>query len=55
MILNYEVLTEISVDSLMGLSKLKQFEEDSNLKINISALGRKFGVDRRTIRKYIDV
>ena len=54
MILNYEVLTEISVDSLMGLSKLKQFEEDSNLKINISALGRKFGVDRRTIRKYID-
>lgn len=54
MILNYEILTEISVNSLMDLGKLKQFEEDSNLKINVSALSRKFGVDRRTIRKYID-
>ncbi|NLW14633.1 MAG: IS21 family transposase [Erysipelothrix sp.] len=54
MILNYEILTDISVNSLMDLGKLKQFEEESNLKINISALSRKFGVDRRTIRKYVD-
>src|SRR5699024_7952662 len=53
-ILNYEILTDISVNSLMDLGKLKQFEEESNLKINISVLSRKFGVDRRTIRKYVD-
>ena len=54
MILNYEILTDISVNNLMDLRKLKQFEEESNLKINLSALSRKLNVDRRTVRKYID-
>lgn len=38
----------------MDLRKLKQFEEESNFKINLSALSRKLNVDRRTVRKYID-
>ena len=38
----------------MDLKKLKALEETTNLKLNVSALARKLGVDRRTARKYIN-
>lgn len=51
MILNYNINTDISVNNLMDLNKLKSFEDESNLKVNASELARELGVDRRTIRK----
>lgn len=54
MILNYDITTDLSVNTLMDLNKLKKFESESNIKINVSDLSRKLGVDRRTARKYID-
>lgn len=54
MILNYNINTDISVNNLMDLNKLKSFEDESNLKVNASELARELGVDRRTIRKYIN-
>ncbi len=54
MILNYDIYTDISVNNLMDLKKLKYYEEETNLKINVCDLARKLGVDRRTVRKYID-
>lgn len=54
MILNYDIYTDITVNNLMDLKKLKYYEEETNLKINASDLARKLGVDRRTIRKYIE-
>lgn len=54
MLLNYDIHTNLKVESLMDLNKLKLLEDESNLKINKSELGRKFGVDRRTIDKYMN-
>lgn len=53
MLLNYEVTTNLKINTLMDLNKLKQFEEASNLKVNRSQLAREMNVDRRTISKYI--
>src|SRR5699024_10977695 len=46
--------TEIEVNSLTDLPKLKLLMESSNMKINKSQLAREFGVDRRTIDKYLN-
>lgn len=54
MIINYDITSEISVNCLTDLNKLKTFEEESSLKLNVSALARELGCDRRTARKYIN-
>lgn len=54
MIINCNINTDISVNNLMDLKKLKVFEQESNIKINRSELARELNVDRRTISKYID-
>lgn len=46
--------TEIEIKSLTDLPKLKLFMESSHMKINKSQLAREFGVDRRTITKYLN-
>ena len=46
--------TEIEINDLTDLPKLKLFMESSNMKINKSQLAREYGVDRRTIDKYLN-
>lgn len=53
MLLNYELTTNLKINTLMDLNKLKQFEDSSNLKVNRSQIAREMNVDRRTISKYI--
>lgn len=53
MLLNYELTTNLKINTLMDLHKLKKLEESSNLKVNRSQLAREMNVDRRTISKYI--
>ena len=54
MLVNYEITTDLSINSLMDLKKLKMFEEESKLKVNKSRLARELNVDRRTVSKYIN-
>ena len=54
MLIQAEITTDIRIECLGDLRKLKEFEGGSNLKINKSELGRKLGVDRRTVVKYIN-
>ena len=42
------------LNSLEDLEKFKVMMDRSNLKINKSQLAREFGVDRRTIDKYLN-
>src|SRR5690625_3190054 len=46
--------TEIEISDLTDLPKLKLFMESSHMKINKSQLAREYGVDRRTIDKYLN-
>lgn len=46
--------TEIEINSLTDLPKLKLLTECLHMKINKSQLAREFGVDRRTIDKYLN-
>lgn len=46
--------TEIEINDLTDLPKLKLLMESSHMKINKSQLAREFGVDRRTIDKYLN-
>lgn len=46
--------TEIEINDLTDLPKLKLFMESSHMKINRSQLAREYGVDRRTIEKYLN-
>jgi len=46
--------TDIEINSLTDLPKLKMLMESSNMKINKSQLARDMGVDRRTIDKYLN-
>lgn len=48
-----DVATEIQIDSLSDLSKLKILMENLKMKINKSKLARELNVDRRTIDKYL--
>ena len=54
MILEIKTPTKIKLDSLKDLKEYKKFMDDNNLKIHISALSRKYKVDRRTINKYLN-
>ena len=47
--------TEIEIKTVSDLGKLKTFVEVNNLsKPNFSEIGRKLGVDRRTVKKHYE-
>src|SRR5690625_3460530 len=48
------ITTEIEINNLTDLPKFKLLMESSDMKINKSQLAREFGVDRRTIDKYLN-
>lgn len=50
---NVDVTTNLAIDSLTDLPKLKILMENLNMKINKSMLAREMGVDRRTIDRYL--
>jgi len=54
MLIQENIITDLKIESLEDLSKLKEFEGGSNLKINKSELARKLRVDRRTVGKYVN-
>lgn len=53
MILKNQIITNIKIESVNDLYKLKPFLEDGTLKINKSQIARELEVDRRTVDKYI--
>ena len=53
MILKNHIITDISINQLDDMHKLKPFWEDGTLKINKSQIARELKVDRRTVDKYI--
>ena len=53
MILKNHIITNIAINQLEDLHKLKPFWEDGTLKINKSQIARELKVDRRTVDKYI--
>ena len=54
MIINCSINTDVSINNLMDLHKLKVLEEEKVIKLNVSQIARELNVDRRTARKYID-
>jgi len=54
MIYSYEINTDIEVKCLEDLHKLKPVIENTDIKVNKSALARELNVDRRTVTKYIN-
>ena len=54
MILKSDIITDLKIESVNDLYKLKPFMEDSTLKINVSQIARELNVDRRTANKYIN-
>ena len=54
MILACQLNTDIHINALDDLHKLKHLIEDNNLRVNVSQLARKLGKDRRTVKKYIN-
>ncbi|MCT4543641.1 MAG: helix-turn-helix domain-containing protein [Vallitalea sp.] len=54
MILKNNLYTNIYINNLEDLKKLKPLMEVSNLKINKSQIARELGVDARTVSKYIN-
>ena len=51
---NNQIITNIKIESVNDLYKLKPFLEDGTLKINKSQIARELEVDRRTVDKYIN-
>lgn len=54
MIIKNNLNTNLIINKLEDLKKLKPFMEVSNIKINKSQIARELGVDSRTVSKYID-
>ncbi len=54
MILKNQIITDIKIENVDDLYKLKPFLEDGSLKINKSQIAREMEVDRRTVDKYIN-
>ena len=54
MILTSNITTNLIINSLEDLYKLKPFTENSSLNINKSQIARELDVDRRTVDKYIN-
>ena len=53
MIIKSDNITDLKIDSLKDLYKLRPLIEGGMLKINKSQISRELGVDRRTVDKYI--
>jgi Transposase and inactivated derivatives len=54
MIIKTNIVTDMAINTLQDLYKLKPFLEDSTLKINKSQIARELNVNRKTVDKYID-
>lgn len=54
MIIESNIITDLRINSVEDLYKLKPFVEEGILKVNKSQIGRELGVDRRTVDKYIN-
>ena len=54
MILQSNIITNLEINSLEDLYKLKPLTENSSLNINKSQIARELDVDRRTVDKYIN-
>ena len=54
MILQSNIITNLEINSLEDLYKLKPLTENSSLNINKSQIARELGVDRRTVDKYMN-
>ncbi len=54
MIIQMDINTNIRINKLEDLRKLKPLMEESNLKINKSQIARELGLDARTVGKYIN-
>lgn len=54
MIIKSNITTDLKIEKLEDLYKLKPFMEAANLKINKSQIARELEVDRRTVDKYIN-
>lgn len=54
MLITSQIITDLHINTVNDLYKLKPFMEDSSLKINKSQIARELDVDRRTVDKYIN-
>lgn len=54
MIIQSPITTNLEINKLEDLYKLKTLMSSTNLKINKSQIARELGVDRRTVGKYVD-
>ena len=54
MIIESNIITDLRIESVKDLYKLRPFVEEGILKVNKSQIGRELGVDRRTVDKYIN-
>ena len=54
MIIKSPITTDLNIDRLEDLYKLKPLMETTNMKINKSQIARELGVDRRTVDKYVN-
>lgn len=54
MILKSQIITDLIIENVKDLYKLKPFLEEGALKINKSQIARELDVDRRTVDKYIN-
>lgn len=54
MIIKSNIISDLHIESVNDLYKLKPFVEEGILKVNKSQIGRELGIDRRTVDKYIN-
>ena len=54
MIIKTKVYSEIKINNLEDLHKLRTIMEVNNLKVNKSQIARELGVDPRTVGKYLN-
>ncbi|QNU65614.1 IS21 family transposase [Ruminiclostridium herbifermentans] len=54
MIIKSSIITDLNIQTVKDLYKLKPFMEDTTLKVNKSQIARELDVDRRTVDKYIN-
>lgn len=54
MIIKTNIYSELKINTLEDLHKLKPIMEVNNLKVNKSQIARELGVDPRTVGKYLN-